>query len=48
MVDLKGKFFPGRLFLDFWISCLASRWSPKIREKSSKIAFWEGLFYHDI
>jgi 1,4-dihydroxy-2-naphthoyl-CoA synthase len=28
------------LFLDFRLRCLASRWSPKIREKSPEIIFF--------
>ena len=35
------------LFLSFRLSCLASKWFPKIREKSPKFKFLKVVFYQN-
>ena len=35
------------LFLGFRLNCLASRWFPKIREKSPKFKFFKVVFYQN-
>ena len=39
------KILPEMLFLGFRLSCSASRWFPKIREKSPKLKFFKVVFY---
>ena len=38
------KILPEMLFLGFRLSCLASRWFPKIRKKSPKFKFLKIVF----